>query len=232
MNERQKNVALWCDGERTSREIAALCGDKTKYVQEVMLKFDLPRRKRGSAYGPLNGSYKCGRSIDRDGYALVPAPAGHPYCRKVKNRHYGRILEHRLLMEQKIGRYLLPEETVDHIDGLRLHNSPDNLRLFSKNSDHLTCTIRGATPNWSKAGSEKQTMSYHDRTTLPRIDTYNQMKKAGDVRLREILLTLLKFDIDSPYLLGTHRHLKKAGISDFSHSNLRRELAALCRKYA
>ena len=32
MNERQKKVAQYCDGVRTSKEIALLCEDKPKYV--------------------------------------------------------------------------------------------------------------------------------------------------------------------------------------------------------
>src|SRR5580765_806847 len=42
----------------------------------------------------------------------------------------GHILEHRYVMEQKIGRYLLPGENVHHIDGDKLNNSPENLELW------------------------------------------------------------------------------------------------------
>lgn len=41
------------------------------------------------------------------------------------------ILEHRYVMEQKLGRKLLTEETVHHINGDRQHNDPSNLELFS-----------------------------------------------------------------------------------------------------
>lgn len=232
MNDRQKAVCLLCDGILSSKQIALILGENKKYVQKIMLKFDLPRRKKGSAFGELNGSYKTGRRIDRDGYVLVSAPIDHPNARHRKNRNTGLIYEHRLVMEKKIGRYLTDLEIVYHIDGLRLHNSPDNLRLFENNSHHLKETITGRLPNWSKAGFQNILKQRHHFENFQPVDTYGSMKKNGDARLREILLSALKLGIDSQYLLGTHHHLEKAGIFDFSHSNLIRALDDLYRKYA
>lgn len=231
MNERRARVAALCDGVRSSRQIAELTGETRKYVQGVFLALDLPRRRRGSATGAMNAAYKSGRRLDRDGYILVSAPEGHPYARMTKGRHIGIIYEHRLLMEQELGRYLLPTETVDHIDGLRLHNSPENLRLFDSNSDHLRETITGNVPNWSAEGIQKMNTPRALQKALPPVNTYLRMKRSGDARLRQILLAALSLGIDSPYLLGSSHHLTKAGISDFSRSNLERELALLYQRY-
>ncbi len=231
MNERQNNVAQYCDGLLTSAQIAVLSGDNQKYVQRTMLAFDLPRRTQGSAFGELNGAYDVGRRIDRDGYVLVSAATDHPFARKRKDRNTGIIYEHRLMMENKICRFLDPKEAVDHIDGLRLHNEPSNLRLFSSNAEHLRSTITGQIPNWSKKGIEKMLTPHRlrDRST---VNNYQKMKVSGDARLQQILLAALQLGIDSPFLLGTHHHLEKAGISDFSHSSLELELMNLYRKYA
>ena len=55
----------------------------------------------------LNPNYKTGRKVRKDGYILVLAPEGHPNPSDTSSGT-AYILEHRLIMEQKIGRYLLP----------------------------------------------------------------------------------------------------------------------------
>lgn len=86
-----------------------------------------PRQAEHSLY------WKGGRVKGKDGYILVWSP-GHPYAH---NNRY--VLEHRLVMEKKLGRFLLPTEQVHHINGIRDDNKPENLLLLSP-GDHLTRT--------------------------------------------------------------------------------------------
>lgn len=59
------------------------------------------------------------------GYSMVKR-LGHPRTDKS-----GWIFEHRVVMEEMIGRYLLPHETVHHRNGVRDDNRPENLELWS-----------------------------------------------------------------------------------------------------
>lgn len=79
--------------------------------------------KRGMQDGP---GAKFKRS---DGYIAVYYPK-HPHA--TQNHH---ILEHRLVMEQKLGRLLLPTEQVNHINHIRDDNRPENLELMTP-GDH------------------------------------------------------------------------------------------------
>jgi hypothetical protein len=134
------------------------------------------------------------------------------------------MYEHRLVLEQKLGRYLLPSEVVDHVDGLTLHNSPENLRLFSSNAHHLAETKAGCAPNLSEAG-RRNTGKRTDRgIAIERVDMHAVRRKRGDVRLRQILLAALLLGTNSPYLSGTSHHTKKAGIDMSCRSTIERAL--------
>ena len=59
----------------------------------------------------------------------------------------GRVYEHRLIMEKKLGRYLEPNEEVHHIDHNPRNNDPDNLMLFTNHSEHTRHEMIGNNRN-------------------------------------------------------------------------------------
>jgi len=231
MNQNTQMIVALADGSRSSIEIAKLVGLSPRYVRKVMLRLDLPRLGEGAQPGASNHQYKSGRRVDHDGYVLVTAPADHPYARQRPRRDGKIIYEHRLVLEQKLGRYLRPEEVVDHIDGLTLHNAPENLRLFESNAEHLAETTTGRTKLWSAQGRQNIGARTDLGTKIQRVDSYHQRRKSGDVRLRQILLAALQLGTDSPYLSGTHHHTKKAGIDMSSRSTIQRALDDLYARW-
>lgn len=76
-------------------------------------------------------TYKTGRKITKDGYILIKT-YDYPY-----RNYQNYILEHRLVMEKYLGRYLKPEEIVHHKNGIRGDNRVENLKLFKNNRKHL-----------------------------------------------------------------------------------------------
>lgn len=80
--------------------------------------------------GERTSRWKGGRYRHKDGYILVLVP-GHPF----KDRH-GYMLEHRLVVETSLGRYLSKDEHIHHINGVKDDNRIENLQVMS-NSEHL-----------------------------------------------------------------------------------------------
>lgn len=76
-----------------------------------------------------------------DGYIYRYSP-NHPHATKK-----GYVAEHRLVMESIIGRFLLPTESVHHIDGNKENNSPENLMLMKSESEHRKLHVKYRTFN-------------------------------------------------------------------------------------
>lgn len=79
------------------------------------------RRECAGARGNAHPAWKGGRHTDFHGYVRITV--GRPKQRQ---------LEHILVMETRLGRKLLPDETVHHKNGIRSDNSDDNLELRVK----------------------------------------------------------------------------------------------------
>ena len=84
---------------------------------------------RKSHTGNKNSKWKGGRLKTERGYILIYAP-DHPYAQSK-----GYVREHRLIIEEKIGRYLLPNEEPHHL-GDKDDNRPQMLMAFVNHSAH------------------------------------------------------------------------------------------------
>jgi hypothetical protein len=116
-------------------EMAAILGCNEETVRSRLIELGLPRLP-GKARPERNAFWRGGYAVDEEGYILVHMP-GHP------DASDGYVRQHRLVMEQVLGRRLAPGEVVDHRNGDTSDNEPGNLRLFASNAEHLRVTLTG-----------------------------------------------------------------------------------------
>ena len=86
--------------------------------------------KKCMATGEGNSRWKGGRRKHGYGYILIYMP-NHPAA----NKNY--VLEHRVVMEKHIGRYLYSHEIVHHINFNPTDNRIENLMLFKSRKAHM-----------------------------------------------------------------------------------------------
>lgn len=94
---------------------ASLKGESRTFSDEHKLHISQSR----AAWGELNS---CGTSKKKCGYVVY-----------TRGPNKGRFV-HTLIMEERIGRRILPDEVIHHIDGNRSNNSIDNLALMTKSA--------------------------------------------------------------------------------------------------
>lgn len=145
----------------SQKDAASRLGVHEDTVLRWCNKLRLKTQRTGPRSGDRHTGWKGGRVLI-SGYWHIFFP-DHPFS--VHGHKY--VAEHRLVMEKKISRYLLPGEVVHHLNGDKRDNNPDNLVLFSRNAEHLHKELWGKIPNWSPEAKEKQQAYNNSRKYLP-----------------------------------------------------------------
>ncbi len=133
---------LYINKEFSTTDIAKIYNKNPSTILWKLKRLGIPVRHRSNpsrrtiqkisraTRGKNNPMWAGGIKKLKGGYIGIHKP-DHPFCNK-----QGYVSEHRLVVEQNIGRYLRPEEVVHHINGNIKDNRYENLRLFRNSSEH------------------------------------------------------------------------------------------------
>jgi hypothetical protein len=130
---------LYIGQDRTMGEIAIIAGTSRQRVARWMEYWGIPRRSSkdamnlrrvqlGEERGPNWQGGRWWSSVTKTMWVWAPH---HP-----RARHNGSMAEHILVAEERIGRLLLPNEVVHHVDADRTNNTPENLCVMNT-TDHM-----------------------------------------------------------------------------------------------
>lgn len=143
-------------------KIAEMLGVSRDTIGRRCRDWGLQTQTTGPRRGDKHPGWQGGRKLVK-GYWYCYAP-DHPHCTKARY-----VLEHRLVMEHILGRYLTPSEVVHHKDGNTQHNHPDNLEVFASNGQHLQHELTGRVPQWTPAGWSRMQAGVRKTAILKRL---------------------------------------------------------------
>jgi hypothetical protein len=130
---------LFKEGNST-RTIANITNINFRTIAFLLNHYGCPRKRSGGSYKGDKSTNWNGGIKTMQGYIRILSP-NHPYVATD-----GYVPQHRLVMEQSLGRYLLPTEIVHHKDGNKSNNDISNLELISPANHRLVTELCNQCP--------------------------------------------------------------------------------------
>lgn len=166
----ESRLAVLLAEGHTQAHIATTLGVCQSAIERRIRKLDLSTARTGPKAGARHFEWEGGKMFSDDEYVLIYVPL-HP-SKDSESRVVGYVREHRLVMEVILGRPLTDQEVVHHRDGIRWHNWPDNLQLFSSSAEHLS----------GGAEDHRRHKAYRRMSGLTGIATSSPLTSEADVR--------------------------------------------------
>jgi Homeodomain-like domain/HNH endonuclease len=123
IEEKQLVAQLVAEGV-SFQKIADRIGRSHSFVSRIVKKFNIQKSQR---MGPDSTGWRGGVYKDSGGYMREWVPLDDPL--RVMSLSTGHVLQHRLVMARHLGRPLMRNETIHHIDGDKTNNILSNLQL-------------------------------------------------------------------------------------------------------
>jgi len=98
-------------------------------IKQIIIK--IANSLRGKYTKEKSSNWRGGKTTHTNGYILIFKPE-HINCNQ-----RGYVYEHRLIMENHIGRLLESKEIVHHLNENKIDNRIENLILFNNAAEHL-----------------------------------------------------------------------------------------------
>lgn len=119
--------------DETKQKFSEIAKSRTKEKNPMFGKHHSDKTKEimsNQKLGDKSLFWNGGISIDNYGYVHIYS-LGHPNANANKY-----VAEHRLVMEEFLGRYLTSDEVVHHINEIKDDNRIENLMLFANQGEH------------------------------------------------------------------------------------------------
>lgn len=121
---KEELVDLYINKKMSARQIGIIYNVKHGTIINKLKEYNVDIRQFNHKFYYNNRNYKNSKCIDTSGYYVITIDGK-------------TIREHRYVMEQYLGRKLVNNETVHHIDFDKLNNDITNLYLFDNNQYHI-----------------------------------------------------------------------------------------------